>query len=454
MTSSITTGVVNNVQNTDTTGGRSRRNPLGMLGNAVRSLLRGPALAAFAVPQLLLLTAASVTASLMGLAVGALLVPPTLLAVRGLAGLRRRLAARWNGVEIRDPYQPLPEAAPGLQGAWKRCQAMLADQATWRDLLWLVVDPVVGFTVALFPLLVVAYGAFGLVLPQVWQSIADNGGNTWYLWIHVTDSGAAGTAALFGVPVMLAGLAIAPAALRGHTALAKALLGPTARAEALAAERKVAHLTETRRDALTTQAAELRRIERDLHDGAQARLVAMGMNLGVAERLVERDPEAAKQLLAETRQASASALNELRDLVRGIHPPVLADRGLADAVRALGMDSPLNVTVSAELPGRPEAPVESAVYFAVSEALTNAAKHSGASHVDVQLWYENGTLKAQITDDGTGGADPSRGTGLRGLERRLATFDGVLAVRSPLGGPTTLTMELPCELYSRRTSSS
>ena len=118
------------------------------------------------------------------------------------------------------------------------------------------------------------------------------------------------------------------------------------------------------------------------------------------------------------------------------------------------MDSPLNVTVSAELPGRPEAPVESALYFAVSEALTNAAKHSGASHVDVQLWYENGTLKAQITDDGTGGADPSRGTGLRGLERRLATFDGVLAVRSPLGGPTTLTMELPCELYSRRTSSS
>ncbi|MEU4119337.1 sensor histidine kinase [Kitasatospora sp. NPDC028055] len=454
MTSSITTGVVNNVQNTDTTGGRRRRNPLGMLGHAVRSLLRGPALAAFAVPQLLLLVAASVAASLMGLAVGALLVPPTILAVRGLAGLRRRLAARWAGVEIRDPYQPLPETAPGLQGAWKRCQALLSDQATWRDLLWLLVDPVIGLTVALFPLLVVGYGVLGLVLPQVWQSISDHGGNTWYLWIHVTDSAAAGTAALFGVPVMLAGLALAPAALRGHTRLAKALLGPTARAEALAAERKVAHLTETRRDALTTQAAELRRIERDLHDGAQARLVAMGMNLGVAERLVERDPEAAKQLLAETRQASASALNELRDLVRGIHPPVLADRGLADAVRALGMDSPLNVTVSAELPGRPEAPVESAVYFAVSEALTNAAKHSGASHVDVQLWYENGTLKAQVTDDGTGGADPSRGTGLRGLERRLATFDGVLAVRSPLGGPTTLTMELPCELYSRRTSSS
>ncbi|MFH9349460.1 sensor histidine kinase [Kitasatospora sp. NPDC017646] len=454
MTSSITTGVVNNVQNTDTTTGRTGRNPLRALGNAIRSCLRGPVLAALAVPQLLLLTAATVAASLLGLGVGALLVPPTILAIRGLAGLRRRLAADWTGVEIRDPYQPLPDAEAGFKGAWKRCQAMLSDQATWRDLLWLLVDPVVGFTVAIFPLAVFAYGVLGLLLPQVWQSIADNGGNTWYLWIHVTSSGAAGTAALFGVPVLLAGLAIAPGAMRAHTALAKSLLGPTARAEALAAERKVAHLTETRRDALTTQAAELRRIERDLHDGAQARLVAMGMNLGVAERLVERDPEAAKQLLAETRQASASALNELRDLVRGIHPPVLADRGLADAVRALCMDSPLNVTVSADLPGRPEAPVESALYFAVSEALTNAAKHSGASHVDVQLWYENGTLKAQITDDGTGGADPSRGTGLRGLERRLATFDGVLAVRSPLGGPTTLTMELPCELYSRRTSSS
>ncbi|MER7751524.1 sensor histidine kinase [Kitasatospora sp. NPDC097643] len=456
MTSSITTGVVNTVQNIDSTRGRTGgRGPLGWLGHAVRSALRGPALAALAVPQLLLLTAATVTACLLGLGVGVLLVPPTLLAVRGLANLRRRLAARWSGTEIREPYLPLPEeTATGFKGAWQRCQRMLGDPATWRDLLWLTVDPIVGFTLAVLPLALVAWGVFGLLLPWLWEPIASGGGNTWYLMIHVTDADSARTAALLAVPTMLAGLALAPGALRAHTALAKSLLGPTARAEALAAERKVQHLTETRRDALTTQAAELRRIERDLHDGAQARLVAMGMNLGVAERLVERDPEAAKQLLAETRQASASALNELRDLVRGIHPPVLADRGLADAVRALGMDSPLNVTVTADLPGRPEAPVESALYFGVSEALTNAAKHSGATHVDVQLWYENGKLKAQVTDDGTGGADPSRGTGLRGLERRLATFDGVLAVRSPLGGPTTLTMELPCELYSPRTSSS
>ncbi|WP_380279098.1 sensor histidine kinase [Kitasatospora purpeofusca] len=436
-------------------GARGRgRGLLRHLGRAVRATAHSAALAAFVVPQMVLLIAASFAGGLMGLGVGILLVLPITLAVRRLAGLRRALAARWSGTEIRDPYLPRPEAEPGFRGVWSRCQTILTDPATWRDLLWLFVDPVVGFTVLLFPLLVTAYGVLGLLSPWIWETLAAHGGNNEFLWVHVTDAGSARTAALLGLPVVPAGLAIAPAALRAHTALAKALLGPTARAEALAARRRVAHLTETRRDALNAQAAELRRIERDLHDGAQARLVAMGMNLGVAERLVERDPQAAKQLLAETRQASATALDELRDLVRGIHPPVLADRGLADAVRALGMNSPLDVTVSAELPGRPEASVESAVYFGVSEALANAAKHSGAVRVDVQLWYADGLLKAQVTDDGTGGADPSRGTGLRGLERRLATFDGLLAVRSPHGGPTTLTMELPCALYSPRTSSS
>ncbi|MFI8458873.1 sensor histidine kinase [Kitasatospora sp. NPDC085464] len=432
----------------------TRRDPIDFLRMGVRDMLRSAALSWFALPQLLLSVAASVTASLLGLGVGALLVVPTAMLVRRLAGMRRELAERWSGVRIPDPYLPQPEAEPGFRGDWKRCLALLADPATWRDLAWLVVDPAIGAGLALVPIGLVLWGAFGLLLPWLWEPIVSAGGNTWYLWIHVTDAASGRLSAVFAVPLALAGLAVAPAVLRAHTALAKSLLGPSPRAEALAAQRKVAHLTETRRDALTTQAAELRRIERDLHDGAQARLVAMGMNLGVAERLVERDPQAAKQLLAETRQASASALDELRDLVRGIHPPVLADRGLADAVRALGMNSPLNATVSAELPGRAEPPVESAVYFAVSEALTNAAKHSGAARVDVQLWYEDGLLKAQVTDDGAGGADPSRGTGLRGIERRLATFDGVLAVRSPLGGPTTLTMELPCELSSPRTSSS
>ncbi|MER5355031.1 sensor histidine kinase [Kitasatospora sp. NPDC002551] len=421
---------------------------------ALRAAVRCTVLAAFVVPQVALLTAASFAGGLTALGVGVPLLLPVALAARRLAGLRRTLAARWSRTEIRAPYLPQPEAPPGLGGVWARCRTVLTDPATWRDLLWLFVDPVIGFTLLLIPLTVTVYGALGLLSPWIWATRAAHGGDTTILWVHVTDAGSAWTAAVLGLPIVLVGLAHAPAALRAHTALAKALLGPTARTEALAARREVARLTETRRDALSAQAAELRRIERDLHDGAQARLVAMGMNLGIAERLVERDPQAAKRLLAETRQASATALGELRDLVRGIHPPVLADRGLVDAVRALGMNSPLDVTVSAELPGRPEAPVESAVYFGVSEALANAAKHSGAVRVDVQLWYADGLLKAQVTDDGTGGADPSRGTGLRGLERRLATFDGLLAVRSPHGGPTTLTMELPCALSSPRTSSS
>jgi signal transduction histidine kinase len=170
------------------------------------------------------------------------------------------------------------------------------------------------------------------------------------------------------------------------------------------------------------------------------------MNLGVAEQLLAKDPEAVRAILADTRKASASALTELRDLIRGIHPPVLADRGLADAVRALALDSPLDVSVTAELPGRADAPVESALYFAVSEILTNAAKHASPTHVAVDLWYADGRIRAQVSDDGHGGADPSRGTGLRGIERRLAAFDGVLAVHSPVGGPTTLTLEIPCAL--------
>jgi signal transduction histidine kinase len=208
----------------------------------------------------------------------------------------------------------------------------------------------------------------------------------------------------------------------------------------------VARLTETRSDALDVQAAELRRIERDLHDGAQARLVAMGMSLGTIEHLLERDPAKARRLLAEARESSSRALTELRDLVRGIHPPVLAERGLGDAVRALAMASPLATEVSLDLPGRVPAPVESAAYFAISEVLTNAAKHSGARRVWIDVRHEDGMLRIVLTDDGHGGADPSGGTGLRGIERRLGTFDGVLAVNSPAGGPTIVTMELPCEL--------
>jgi signal transduction histidine kinase len=217
--------------------------------------------------------------------------------------------------------------------------------------------------------------------------------------------------------------------------------------------RRVQRLTETRSDALDTGAAEIRRIERDLHDGAQARLVAMGMTLDAAGQIIDSNPEAARALLYEARDASVKALAELRDLVRGIHPPVLADRGLAAAVQARALDSTARISLASDLEGRPPAPVESAAYFAVSELLANVSKHADARQTWIDIRYEDGMLRIGVTDNGHGGADPARGTGLRGIERRLAAFDGVLAVSSPPGGPTAVTMEIPCALSSPKTSS-
>jgi len=200
-------------------------------------------------------------------------------------------------------------------------------------------------------------------------------------------------------------------------------------------------------------AAELRRVERDLHDGAQARLVALGINLRAAEQLFTTNPEAAIALVTESRENSALALAELRALVRGIHPPVLADRGLGDAIRALALGSPVPAEIDIRLSGRPPAPVESAAYFAVAEALANAVRHSGASHLHIMIAHSTGMLRIEVTDDGRGGADPAQGTGLAGVERRLGTFDGILAVSSPPGGPTIVVIEVPCALSSPKTCS-
>jgi signal transduction histidine kinase len=248
---------------------------------------------------------------------------------------------------------------------------------------------------------------------------------------------------IIGLAVAVLGLWLAAPVLRGYGAMARWVLAPSAQAEL---ELRVAHLARTRSETLDTGAAELRRIERDLHDGAQARLVAMGLTLDAAGRLIDTDPAAARALLYEARDASARALTELRDLVRGVHPPVLADRGLADAVRALALDSPLRVQVTCSLGGRPPAPVESAAYFAVSELLANVAKHADVREAEVDLRHHAGALRISVRDNGVGGADAAGGTGLRGIERRLAAFDGVLAVTSPPGGPTVATLDVPCAL--------
>ena len=204
------------------------------------------------------------------------------------------------------------------------------------------------------------------------------------------------------------------------------------------------HLAETRDETVDARAAELRRIERDLHDGAQARLVSLTMSLGMAEQELDRHPEAARQLVAEARASARTALNELRHLVRGIHPPVLTERGLGGAVEALALASAVPVEVEVQLDERLPAPLESALYFVIAEALANVARHSEASWAFVRLWKEQGRLRLMVHDDGHGGADPARGSGLRGIEQRLAAFDGHLTLSSPPGGPTELFAELPC----------
>ncbi|GAA2071822.1 sensor domain-containing protein [Streptomyces albiaxialis] len=369
---------------------------------------------------------------------GLLVLPNVREGVRRLASRQRELAGSWSGVRVPEPASGPP--APGTPLRY-RFQAVFAERQARREWLWVALDPVVGATLAFLPILTVLAGIWGIGFALTGLS-------------GVYTPGLALTlpAGLLGAAALPLTLWAAPRLVRVHALWIGSMLSPS---ESERMAHRIEHLSATRSAAVDTQMSELRRIERDLHDGAQARLVAMGMTLDAADELLERDPEAVRALLAEVRQSSAQALEELRDLVRGIHPPVLADRGLADAVRALALVSPLSAEVSLDLPGRPEMPVESAVYFAVSEALANAAKHSGADRVWIDLTYDyaRGVLRAGVTDDGRGGADASRGTGLRGIERRLATFDGVLAVNSPPGGPTMVMMELPCVLSSPKTIS-
>jgi signal transduction histidine kinase len=359
-------------------------------------------------------------------------------AVRQLTGLTRRLCGEWCGVPIASPYQPAP-AGEGEFGTvtWRQRRRWLtADPATRRDLLWLVLNPSLGAVLAGGSAAAVIYGIFGMALPH---------GSTQLAGVISHP--------LYGILLAVAGFVAAPWLLRGYGEFSGALLGPTQHTELA---QRVRHLAQTRSDTIDAGASEIRRIERDLHDGAQARLVAMGMTLDAAGELIGTNPAAAQALLTEARNSSVKALAELRNLVRGVHPPVLADRGLADAVRALALDSPLPVRVTNELPGRPPAPVESAAYFAVSELLANVAKHADAGRVWIDIRHDGGMtgmLRIGVTDDGRGGADPALGTGLQGIERRLAAFDGVLAVSSPPGGPTVVNMEIPCVLSSPKTSS-
>jgi signal transduction histidine kinase len=391
-----------------------------------------------------------------GLGIGRLFVPGALLALRRLANQIRRLAGEWSGAPIAVPYQPLPGPGDGRLRFRQRLTWLASDPATWRDMLWALVNACVGWVLAALPAILAGTGLIAFIYPTVRPRTARAAST-----FTVKPGGPAIPAPAFpgndrialiliGIAFVLAGVASAQWLLRAYFGVARSLLAPTGQAELAL---RVNHLAQTRSETLDGGAAEIRRIERDLHDGAQARLVAMGMTLGAAEELIESSPEAARALLAEARESSARALAELRALVRGIHPPVLADRGLADAVRALALDSGLNVQVEGALPGRPQAPVESAAYFALSELLANVSKHASARQTWIEMRHERGLLRVDVIDDGHGGADPAQGSGLHGIERRLAAFDGILALNSPPGGPTVVTMEIPCALSSPKTFS-
>ncbi|MEV7370673.1 histidine kinase [Streptomyces sp. NPDC090301] len=416
-------------------------------GRASLHLLGG---AAVALLCYLMIGVALFTAFLTATVIGAGVLPESVLLLRRLAGWERRRTAARTGTPVPEAYLPLEGPLPA------RVRTAVTDPGTGRDLVWAAAQLLYGM--------------------GVWFA-------SLVLW--------APALLVDGVVTGLAGRRPVALPLIGRLAdlgaeWSRALLTPTpaaARAAALAA--RVEELTATRAGAIAAHGAELRRIERDLHDGTQARLVALSMRIGLAKRAYDSDPVAARKLLDDAQTQAEEALAELRHVVRGIHPPILTDRGLSGAVRALAASSGLEVEVSVtgladhapgdgpdrlagpRTPGEPvgtpgagpervddtraaapraPAAVEAAAYFVVAEALTNAAKHSGATRASVALVREPTALRARVADEGRGGAEAgeSGGSGLLGMRRRVAALDGTVRLTSPEGGPTVIEVELPC----------
>ncbi|MFF4876631.1 sensor histidine kinase [Micromonospora sp. NPDC000668] len=371
------------------------------------------------------------TAGLSLLGVGLPLLDRTLTGTRALLERQRH---RVPDPPIRSAYRPVSG------GLTARLRTMAGDPATYRDLAFLFAHFAYAPVAVVLAVGIWLGAAQGLAMPAI-HTVAPGAVDN-YLGLPIDSLGNAGLAVVLGLLVGVGAYWLPRGLLHLDEALTRALLAPTARA---ALAERVVELADTRAQSVDAQAAELRRIERDLHDGAQARLVAMAMNLGLAEELLARDPEAARGLVTEARTSAGTALSELRDVVRGIHPPVLADRGLAGGLAALALGAALPVDLDVNLPDRLAPPLESALYFTAAELLTNAARHSGAARVAMRLRRVGTTVRLTVSDDGRGGADPERGTGLAGIRQRLAVFDGRVRISSPAGGPTVVDVELPCE---------
>lgn len=346
----------------------------------------------------------------------------------------RALAGCWSGTQIPGGYRPRVPIARMATGYWwngfdyqrhrlvslvqRWIRERTDDPASWRDMFWVLISPFAIGVPAALPLALLTGGVFVLA--------------TW----APGPSGAIGA-----VLAIAAGALLLPFGWRMAEPVTRRVLVPLA---VLRLTARISSLVEERADLTQAQEAELHRIERDLHDGPQARLVAIGLSLGAAERMIDIDPDAARALLRETRQTSLAALQELRELVHGIVPPVLLERGLVDAIRALALDTPARVDVRSTLDRALETPIESALYFVTAELLTNAVKHSPGAAIAVTIDRVRDGAAITVTDDGPGGAQPGGGSGLTGIQRRLAAFDGTLNIDSPAGGPTNIRVEVPC----------
>ena len=345
-------------------------------------------------------------------------------AVQGLAALQRSRLRATLGLEI--PAGPrAAERRPWPVGPWLAA-------ATWRQLA--------------FHLLAIVTGVLGGgLVAACWLAPAAAIG---YLATGHPSAAAAAAAVAAAAGLLLAAPWLARQVTRADAASARALLGP-GRSEELA--QRVESLARSRADLVAAADAERRRIERDLHDGAQQRLVSLAMNLGMARERFAEAPEPLNRAIADAHDEAVLALSELREFIRGLHPAVLNDRGLDAALSGLAARAPLPVRLQVDVP-RPASPsVEAVAYFIVSEALTNVAKHAQATQAEVTVIRDGDVLRIAVTDDGSGGAVPAEGdgaaagSGLRGLAQRAAAVDGTLTIDSPPGGPTVIAAELPCE---------
>jgi signal transduction histidine kinase len=347
---------------------------------------------------------------------GAFLALGAVPAARAVADVHRRVSGALLADEIPSGY-----ADTSGQSFIARLWTWLRDPARWRDFAFLWFSATGGFVLSAVPALLLLSPVAHLIIFLVDPNMG------WMFLLFLSG------------PLLVAWWLTTPHLMRARALADRGILGH-ARVEQL--ERRVEQVEGIRAETLDHQAAEVRRIERDLHDGAQTRIAAVGMTVGLAERLLTTDPEAAAALLREARESTVGALEDMRSVVRGIHPPALADRGLSGAIEALVVPIPLPVTVSLDVPRLP-APIESAAYFAVAECVANLAKHSGATRGWVTGGHDGERLRLLVGDDGRGGADLSGG-GLSGVARRLEAFDGAMSLTSPAGGGTVVRMEIPC----------